>query len=170
MPEINELAEIDPSDVTDDDFLVVYDTSAPTGSKAKRVTRLDLMKDFARTGEDVEFGTVDANEINAPTGAIDNLTVSELTMGATVTRLLHSVQSVTVATLATLATEVQSKAISGAIVGDFVVLQAAGLPVGLILVGEVSASNTVQIKAVNATGSSISSATYSVSVLLIRAS
>lgn len=170
MPEINELAEIDPSDVTDDDFVVIYDTSAPTGSKAKRVKRQNFLKDVARTTADVEFGTVDADEINAPTGAIDTLTASSLVMGATLTHLLVSAQSVTVATLATLATEVQSKAISGAIVGDFVVLRATGLPVGLILVGEVSASNTVQIKAVNATGSDIASATYAVSVLLIRAS
>lgn len=172
MPEINSLTPIAPADVTDDDLIVIWDVSAPTGSEAKNVTRAHFLAGIPRSGQDATLGAVDATEINAPVGAIDNLTVSGgLVMGATVTDVIVWSGSVTIATLASLATQSQTVTVADTVVGDFVVLQApAALPAGLILTATVSGAGTMQIKAVNATGSSITGAAYTLSVLVIRAS
>lgn len=172
MPEINDLTPIAPADVTDDDLLVIWDTSAPAGSEAKRVTRAQFLDGAVRSGQNATLSDVDADELNAPVGAIDTLTVSVgLNMGATISDLVLWSGSVTIATLASLATQPQTVTVPGALVGDFVILQApSSLPAGLILTAAVSGANTMQIRAVNATGASIAGAAYTLSVLLIRAS
>jgi len=172
MPEINELIPIAPADVTDDDLIPIWDASAPAGSEAKSVTRAQFLAGLLRTGEDATLGVVDAEELNAPLGSVDELTVSSgLIMGATLTDLIYWTASVTISTLASLATQVQTRTATGFLVDDFVILRApSSLPAGLILTCAVSASDTLQIKAVNASGASIAGAAYDLSVLVIRAS
>ena len=43
MPELDELLAIDTSDVSDDDFVLIFDNSAPT-SKSKKASRTNLLK------------------------------------------------------------------------------------------------------------------------------
>lgn len=170
MPEINELPPIAPSDVSDDDLIVLWDAAAPSGSNAKQSTRAQFLAGVTREDQDATLAVVDADELNAPLGAIDTITVaSALVMGATLSKMVYASASVTVATLASLATETQTKTVTGALVGDIVILQPPhGLPVGLLLSGAVAATDTVQIHAVNATVASIPGATYSVAALLMR--
>ena len=172
MLEINDLTPIAPADVTDDDLIPIWDVSAPAGSEAKNVTRAHFLAGLPRTGQDATLGVVDADELNAPTGSVDTLIVSVgLVMGATVSDVVVWSGSVTIATLASLATQSQTVTVTGVIVGDFLTLQApSSLPAGLILTASVSGADAVQIKAVNATGASITGAAYTLSVLAIRAS
>ena len=64
MPELNEIIEIDPADVSDDDFLLIFDNSAP-GSKSRKVTREHLFKDIAREGGNHNFGDVEIDDLTA---------------------------------------------------------------------------------------------------------
>lgn len=172
MPEINELPAIDPLEVTDDDLLVLWNGSAPAGSRATKVTRSQFLSGVARDGQDATIATVDADALNAPAGAIDTLTVTAgLVMGATLEKMVRGDFSITISTLASLALETQTKTVTGALVGDFVLIRAPStLPAGLVLVASVSASDTVQIRVTNCSGSSIAGATYSMSALALRMS
>lgn len=71
--ELIDLVAIDPADVSDDDLMLIWDVAAPSGN-AKKATRAQFLAGVARESADVTFGTVDADALNAPVGAIDALT------------------------------------------------------------------------------------------------
>lgn len=172
MTEIIDLPEISPSDVSDDDLLLLFDNGAAT-QKSRKATRAHFLKDVVRTSGAHTVETLNATgSLNAPEGSIDHLEVSTgLTMGATVSKILIGSASITIPEAIASAQVSQTFAVVGCQVGDIVTLHApTALPAGLLLRGVVTSSGVVTVYAYNATGSTIASAAYDLKALVVRAS
>lgn len=169
MTEIVDLPEI--TTVDDTDLFMVFDVSAPS-DKSSRSTKANALKEFVRTTGTFAVGTLDATgALNAPAGAIDALTVaSGLTIGAEITKVLVGSASVLMPDAPTLTQVSATMAVTDAIVGDAVIVAAAStLPAGMILRAVVTAPDVVTIYAFNATGSTITTASHAIKLILIRA-
>lgn len=155
--------------LADTDFVLAHLPGA-SPDKTRKVTRATLLNGVARAGADVTFGAVDADELNAPIGAIDALTVAtSIALGAVLSRILTNTTSVAIATLAAAASSDSTMTVTGAVVGDVVILNAqVALPAGLILRAYVSAANTVTINVTNASSGSIAGASYSLKAVVLR--
>lgn len=170
--ELNGLTPISTPNVTDDDLVLVWDTTAAAGSNAKSATRAQLLKDVARIGGDATLGVVNATELNAPDGAIDNLVVTTgLTMGDTLARIVTASASVTIPDAAADTAVTATMAVTGVAVGDVVILSLpSGFPVGMIARADVTATNTITIRCYNATVALIATAAYTIRALALRVS
>ena len=169
MVELNALTAIDPADVSDDDLVLIWDTAAPSAN-AKKATRGQFLAGVIRTGAAATLGVVTATSAAAPTGAIDTLTVATaLVMGGTLSRLLTASGSVAAPTVATLAQGSVTMTVTGAVTGDVaMVFLPDTLPVGLIAKAVVTSPNTVTILFFNASASSITGASYTARVVVMR--
>lgn len=171
MPELNDLTEIDPVDVSDDDFLLIFDNSAPS-NKSKKATRANFLKGVARDGGDHDFGTSEIDTLTATDGTVVNLTVTtqlEFDSAATVQKMYHATASIVTAGTAAGAAETITATVTGAATGDFVNLSfAAALPNGLMAQAWVSAADTVSVKFYNATSGAIAGATYTGKIAITR--
>lgn len=169
MPEIPALPAIEPSNVTDDDLLVIYDVGAAT-QPARKVTRGALLRGVARSEEDATFRDLDAESLSGQQGTINVLTVETgLDMGARLSRILTGVGPISMASVPANQQVTVTAALQGAIAGDVVLIQAeAQLPSGLVLQGYVLTSGVVTITAFNATGASIAAAERNLRVTALR--
>lgn len=156
-------------DVTDDDIIPIWDESAPSAN-TKGITRGDFLVDVVREEGNHTLGTIDADEVNAPLGAIDALTVAtSLTLGAAITKILKGVITVTATTLAADATEDHAKTLTGAVSGDVVLFSVDAPAAGLDFRAWVSGADTLTVRVTNNSGGSIAGATYTLRVIAIRA-
>jgi hypothetical protein len=170
MPlEITDLPAITSAD--DADLLIVYDVSAPS-AKSKKITKASLLSGFVKSGDNCTLGDLTAGSVAAATGAINTLTVSiGLSIGASLSRIGRFSGNVTFSTLAAGAGETVTAALTGAVAGDFVVLGLpVTLPAGLIVRGDIGASNVLSLRAFNASGASISGASYAITAVTLRVS
>lgn len=154
--------------VSDDDLLVTYDMGAGQGRK---VTRAALLTGVARSGQDATLAVVDADELNAPTGAIDTLTVAtELIMGARISKVVYLSSLVAVPTVAAGAQGTVTVTLTGSVTGDMLMVNATALDAGLIMSGTVTSANTVTLYFWNASAASIAGANRIIRLLALRCS
>jgi len=166
MVEIPDLPNQASGSVTDDDLLVIYDNGA---NQTRRVTRANLLTGVARDGLDATLGIVDADALNAPDGAIDTLNVATaLILGATVSKAVYASASVAVPTVAAGTQGTAAMTLTGAVVGDLLIVNGIGLDAGLILSGEVTGASAVTLKFFNASGVSITGASRTIRVVALR--
>jgi|GEM_PF-4913588 len=170
--ELNSLNSIAPANVTDDDLVLIWDTTAPAGSNSKKATRGQLLDGVVRSGAAATLTIVDATELNAPVGAIDNLVVATgLTMGGTLASISTISTSVTIPDAAADTTVTAAMTVTGAAVGDVVILSLpSGFPVGMIARADVTAPNAVTVRCYNATAALIATAAYTIRALALRVS
>tara|TARA_R110002110_G_scaffold168017_1_gene369173 strand:- start:505 stop:1026 length:522 start_codon:yes stop_codon:yes gene_type:complete len=171
MPELSDLPAIDPADVTDDDFILIFDNSAPV-TKSKKASRSNFLKDVAREGGDHNFGTSEIETLTANDATIVNLNVTtsmQFDTAATLQKMYRATASIVTAGTAAGASETLTATISGVLEGDFVNLSfAAALPDGLMAQAWVSASDTISVKFYNATTVAIAGATFSAKLAVMR--
>jgi len=170
MTEIPDLPEVLAPDITDDDLIILYDVGAAT-QKSRHATRANFLGGLVRTTGTFAVGTLNATgALNAPAGSIDDLTVSgSLILGGEVTKMLSGSAAVAIPTVASGAEGTVTMSLTGAIVGDIVTVNGPStLPAGLILRGVVTAPDEVTIYAVNASAASITGASHTLNVMLVR--
>lgn len=171
MPELNDLPEIDPADVSDDDFVLIFDNSAPT-NKSKKATRANLLKNVAREGGNHNFGTSEFDVLTSNDATIVSLKVTtglEFDTASILQKMYRATASIVTAGTAAGASETLTAAVTGVAVGDFVNLSfAAALPDGLMAQAWVSAADTISVKFYNATSGAIAGATYSAKIAVSR--
>ena len=169
MVELNALSPIAPADVSDDDLVLIWDTAAPSAN-AKRASRSEFLAGVIRASAAATLGVVSATSLAAPVGTVDTLTVATgLIMGGTLSRVLTASGSVAAPTVTTLAQESVTMTVTGAVSGDVaMVFLPHTLPVGLIAKAVVTSSNTVTILFFNATGGTITGASYTARVVVMR--
>ncbi len=168
MVTIPELPSQSSGNVTDDDLLVTYDMGAGQGRK---VTRAAFLTGVARSGQDATLGAINADELNAPTGAIDTLTVAtELVMGARVSNIVYLSSLVAVPTVAAGAQGTVTVTLTGSVTGDMLMVNATALDAGLILSGTVTSANTVTLYFWNASAAPIAGANRIIRLMAMRCS
>ena len=154
------------ANVSDDDFLVVYDAGS---GLAKKVLRGNFLTRVARAEQDVTLAVVDADELNAPEGAIDSLTVAtELIMGARISNVAYLSSLVAVPTVAAGAQGTVTVTLTGSVTGDMLMVNATALDAGLIMSGTVTSANTVTLYFWNASAGSIAGANRIIRLLALR--
>ena len=160
---IDELNQLDVADVTDDDLIIVWDSGAGSDN-TKYATRADFLTGVISTGDDPTFGDITADDIGAATGSIDALETSTgITVGGgdQITGAAYNDMTFTVSTLAADASEDHAKTFTGIVSGDCLSLTFdAALPAGLVAQAYVSAADQVTVRFSNASGSSITGASY----------
>jgi hypothetical protein len=155
--------------LTNGDSFLVYQSGAGA-EKTRRVTYQALMASVVQTDEDATLGVVTADSLAAPVANLNAVVVTtSLTLGAVLSRLIVVTASVAVSTLAAAASEDVTMTATGAVVGDMVILNpTTDMPDGLHLRAYVSAANTVRINVTNASGASVTGASYTVKALVLR--
>jgi hypothetical protein len=167
MAEISDLPA--GASVVDTDLFLMY-LPGEASNKSRKVTRAIALAGVVRETEDADLGVVDADELNAPLGAIDALTVAtSITLGAILSKILTNTASVAFGTLAAGASADVTMTVTGAVTGDVAIVNPqADIPDGLCLRSYVSASNTITINVTNASTGSISGASYSLKAVVLR--
>lgn len=163
MPELNEIIEIDPADVSDDDFMLIFDNSAP-GSKSRKVTREHLFKDIAREGGNHNFGDVEIDDLTAQEATIVNANVTgglKFDTYANLKKMFRRAVALTVSDIGAGAGQTLSTTVTGVALGDHLNLSFnQALPDGLTVQAYISAANLVSIRLFNTSASTISGGTY----------
>lgn len=116
-------------------------------------------------------GTLEVTGATTFTGAQAAPTSLAIGGGTAITKVVRGTVAVDPASLLTVAAADTSITITGAAVGDTVILNppTAGLTAGLLICGAwVSATNTVKVRLYNSTGSTIDEASASWTYTLIR--
>lgn len=154
MATLAELPAINPPDVSDDDFLLIWDNGAGS-QNTRKVTRAQLMAGVAFDSGNHDFGT---SEITALTAGVTALTFASTAALQDVTR---ANLTVTPGNIAAGASQDVAVTMTGAATTDFLSFAfASALPAGLICQAWVSAANTVTFRFFNATGGTINGASY----------
>lgn len=168
MAEINALPTA--TAVVDADYVVIHRDGREASQQTRKATRTAFLTGVARLSADATFAALDANEVNAPVGAIDELTVAtEIVIGATLSKVLTATESVAIGTLAAGASADVTMTVTGALTGDVAIVNPqVDMPDGLCLRAYVSAADTVTINVTNASTGSITGASYSLKAVLLR--
>ena len=168
MTEINALPTA--TAVNDADWLVLHRDGREASQQTRKVSVESVLDGVARDGADVDLGIVTAENLAAPEGAIDTLTVTTgLVMGATLQKVLTATVSVAIGTLAAGASADVTMAVPGAVAGDVAIVNPqVSMPGGLRLRAWVSAADTVTISVLNGSTASITGASYSLKAVLLR--
>lgn len=170
MTELIDLPEVTEPNVTDDDYLLVWDAGA-SSNKSRKCTRGRLLKDVVRTSGTFETGTLNATgSLNAPEAALDELTTSKVIIGAALTNIVVATVSAAIPEALTFEEVTVGLAIPGVLTGDMVTIHAgASFPAGMMVRATVTASDVVTLYAFNATVGTIAAASHSLKVLAVRA-
>ena len=85
-------------------------------------------------------------------------------------KVINQIETIDFAEIASGAQEVVQKTVTGAALGDFVIVTADADQLDLVLSGYVSAANTVEVVASNLTGSAVNlaSGTFNIKVLGVK--
>lgn len=168
MTEINALQTA--TAVNDADYLVIHRDGREASQQSRKITRASLLTGVARDGQSASLAALTATSVAAPTGAIDTLTVATgLVMGATLAKILTATASPAIPTLAAGASADVTMTVTGAVVGDVVIVNPQmAMPGGLRLRAYVSGADTVTISVLNGSTASITGASYSLKAVLLR--
>ncbi len=171
MPQLNELPVVETADVSNDDFLLLFDNSAAT-NKSRRVTRSNLLTDVARQGGNHNFGTSEIAALTATAATIIDLTVTTslaFDSAATLLKMYRATGAIVTAGTAAGAAETLTFNIQGVAVGDYISISFSGpIPDGLMTQAWVSGANTVSVKFYNATSGAITGSSYSTKIVAMR--
>lgn len=162
MPEINDLEQLPSANASDDDLLLIWDMQ---NQRAYKVTRGVLLGNVARTGAEVEFSTVAAEE-----GTFTQLTPALLLFaaGGGIADMVTASETVAVPTLAAQASGTVGVPVEGAAVGMLVLVTfASGLAPGLSYAAHVSAPDLVAITFTNASAASITGTIEAAKISLV---
>lgn len=142
MPTIDGLPAIDLADVSDDDILPIWDTTAPSGN-TKRVTRANLLS---------SVGTVTIADLTAT--LVSSMT---FTGGGGMTDMVSADIAITISALAAGATEDKTGTLTGAATTDLLLHSfTSGLEAGVLVQAWISGADTVTFRVTNTTSSGIS--------------
>lgn len=160
---LNDLPAQVVGDVSDNDLLLIWETSAGSNN-SRKVTRGDLLNDVARDGGDHNFGTSQITDLTAG--------VSALTFASTaaVTNVLKTQASISVGSLSAGGSETQTATLTGVQTSDFLLMPtfAGALSDGLTFQAWVSAADTVSLRFRNNTSGNVSGATYTANIIAVR--
>lgn len=144
--------ELLPADMTNDVLLVVHKATLP-GDKDAKATRATLLHDVIREGGAANLTDVTADTLAAPVGTIDTINcATALIIGAKLQRILVGSLALP-ATLATDTGSTQTVTVTGAVVGDTVLINTDVAATALIIRAHVSAADTVTVITHNPTAS-----------------
>lgn len=156
MPTVNDLTEILAGDITDDDFIIIYDRSAPASARTKKVRK------------DAFIAQIASATIAALTGTVTSL---EFAAGATISDAQTADIDFTPGDITAGSTEDETGAMAGIATTDLLVLAfTEALPNGLMAQWWISAADTITVRFSNTTSGTISSATYTARVLALTLS
>lgn len=171
MPELNDLPEIDPNEVSEDDLLLIYDNSA-VSSKARKVSRENLLKGVAREGSDANFENSEFETIRANSGTVVELSITtslSFDAAATIEKVYRYNGEVITSVISAGSNEVATVAMTDVAVGDHVTISFSdALPHGLLAQAWVSSSGTVSIRFDNVSAGTISAASYTTNLVAMR--
>jgi hypothetical protein len=157
--------QIDNADVKDTLVTAVKDPDAASGQKGKWATLGQLLASTVR----LVAGKVPSLEVTSLTATTANATTFSVGAGSSMTKILSSSQDVAVPTIASKGDADISITVSGAAVGDFVMVAGIDELAGpLVIRARVTATNTVTIHVHNSDTGSVTGATYEIRVVLIR--
>lgn len=171
MPELDGLPAIAPADVTNDDFVLIFDNSAAT-NKSRKATRTDFLKNVAFQGGNHNFGTSEIDTLTATTGTVVDLTVTTslaFDAAATLQKMYRRTGPIVTAGTGPGTSETLALTVTGAAIADYVNISFSGpLPDGLMVQAWVSAADTVSVKFYNSAGGAIAGASYSTKIVVMR--
>ncbi|GGE29878.1 hypothetical protein GCM10011360_17420 [Primorskyibacter flagellatus] len=171
MAELNELPAIEPADVTDDDFLLIYDNSAAS-TPARRATRAQVLQGVAREGGNHNFSTSEINDLTVSTATLVSAKITtELSFdeAGKIQKVYRATADLTTVGTADGAGENLTATVTGIVAGDYLAVSFAELlPDGLTWQAWISAADTVTIRFFNMSGGAIGSDTYTIKILAFR--
>lgn len=168
MPDIPGLPEA--TVMTDDDLFVIYENGAGS-NLSRKITKANAFDGLVAEETNATLAIVDADELNAPVGAIDALVVAtSLTIGAEIEKVLTATGTLTLPTINAATEGSATFTLTGAVSGDQAVLQLPStFPAGLLLSrAVVTGADTVTAYFYNVTGGNIAGAGYSIRATVIR--
>lgn len=170
MVTIPNLPAQSPANVSDDDLIIIYDMSGGL-NPTRKVSVGDFLASAVRTSGANTTDDLTLDNLTITAGNANTLVViTSITLGATLQRVLAATASIAVPSLAAGASADLSLTVTGAAVNDVVVVNClSDAADGLLFRSRVSASDTVEIQATNASGASFAGATYSFKAVVIRA-
>lgn len=154
----------------DDDLLVLHDISEAS-SKDKKITVANLLSSAAKTSSDAAFNDLTINDLSAVDITATTVETGELafTGGADISHCFTVSASLDLSSIAATTTKVVTATVTGAATGDLVVMSAtSAIPDELTIQAYVSAANTVTVRAYNPLGTTITGASYTFRILVMR--
>lgn len=171
MATIDELPEIDTDDITDDDYIVLFDLGA-VSEPARRVTVAQFLNDVLRSGSGGSFGSVTIATLISPSASIANLGISNrltFASGNGISNIRLYEASETFPTVNAGASDTVDITVTGVTTNDYINLTfGEALPDGMIVQAWPSAADTVQLKIYNASSGNISGTDYAVRLMIIQ--
>lgn len=166
MPELDDLPSIDPGDISNDDYLLVFDVG---GDVAGKVTKAQLLSGLAKTGQAANFSSSTINTLTAPTFNATNIRFAA--GGQDLRGVFRSVESVEFTGSNANDKLTKNVTITGVAVNDAVMVNFnEDVTDPFILRGRVTAADTVEVTIIDPTGSTELAATYSLVITVIRTS
>ena len=171
MPEIDEIATtFDAADMGATDLLVYYSASAGAAG-AVPASQFIAGHDLAVDGGDHDFGTSTIDDLTATSAEIGEATITTsmtINGGASVTGLLAGSAGVTPSDITAGSGETVTATLTGVTTAMFLSYAFTSiLPDGLIAQAWISDTDEVSIRFHNSTGSTISSASYTIRMTAI---
>jgi len=165
MPELDDLSTIPSGNISDDDYLLIFDVA--TGNSYK-ITKSKLLEGIAYAGGDHNFGTSTITSLTAPTANIS--TLNFVTGSASLTAVIKWTGSIDFGSIADGVDQSITQAVTGALVGDFVLVGfgTGGLNKEVSIRAYVAAADTVKFDVVNSSGGSVSVGSVSLGLVLFR--
>lgn len=171
MATIDDLDPILNANVTDDDYLVVFDKGA-VSNPSKKITIAQLLQNVAKSGGSVSMTTITTTTFTATNAGVNNLTVNDkITFPSTfgISNLRFHEGSITVPAINSGAADTVDVAFSDITTNDYLTVTfAAALPDGLMVTPRVQAAGNVRLHLFNASGANISSGDYDVRIMAIQ--
>tara|TARA_R110000851_G_scaffold308778_1_gene467904 strand:+ start:39930 stop:40439 length:510 start_codon:yes stop_codon:yes gene_type:complete len=165
MVELNELPEIDVGDISDDDFILIFDGGAAT-LPSKKARRDNFLNGVARADGDHNFGTVEITNLTATTATIIELKVGT---GTTLQQIYAATGSLTVPELTAGVGATLTLAAPGVVATDQAQASfTTSLADGLTYQCWVSAPDVVSIRVFNGTTGTITTITRTAIVSVTR--
>lgn len=176
MPDEQEILDftlIADAAVTDSVVVLVNDPAAAVGARAFRATLAQILSGTVRVDGDGNIPGASFLDFDADDGRISALSIvtsMAFLGGATVTKILRASAPLIVPDVTAGAAYDGTMTLTGAATGDHVSISIGSvLPPGMILTSAfVSSANTVSLRFVNVTASTITGATYTVSAAALR--
>lgn len=165
MPELDELTTISDVNISDDDYLLLFDVA---GDVAGKIRKDKLLAGLVSSGGDASLNDLTVSNLTAPSTEVTNLTFTA--GGAEITAVIAVDVSLTFSSFSSGDVKSATTTISGAAIGDYVLLNIiTDMPDDMsILQYGISAANTLKVRAQNVGSGTFGGATYNGKALVIR--
>ncbi len=156
MPKINELDSIPVADISDDDFIIIYDQSAAASARTKKVRKDEFV------------AAISALAVTALTGTVVSL---QFASGANVSDAQTADLAFSPSGIAAGASEDVAVNMAGVLTTDLLMLAfTEPLPAGLHAQWWISANDTITVRFYNSTSGTITGATYTARCMAVTLS